>query len=108
MERSCYRLFGAFGFDWYDRACMNVLSLHASFELKQRINSFQPILDDGAQLFPTAFTGVHNLAERHRLAGQVSRDGSAQKTITVENADLAHVPGVEANRDLFTDVSCQR
>jgi hypothetical protein len=65
---------GAVGLDWNDRACMNVLSLHASLELKQRINCFQSILDDGAQLFPVAFTGVHNLPERHRLAGQICRD----------------------------------
>jgi hypothetical protein len=66
--------------------------LHASFELKQRINCLQPILDNGAQLFPAACPGVHNLAERHRLPGQISRDGSTQETITVEDADFAHVP----------------
>jgi hypothetical protein len=87
---------------------MNVLSLHASFELKQRINCLQPILDNGAQLFPAACPGVHNLAERHRLPGQIGRDGSTQETITVEDADFAHVPRVEANCDIFIDMSCKR
>jgi hypothetical protein len=79
---------------------MNVLSLHASFEFKQRVNCFEPILDDSARLFPAPLTRVHNLAEWYRLAGQIGRDGSAKEPITVENADLAHVPGVKANRDL--------
>jgi len=82
--------------------------LHASFELKQRVNGFQPILDDGPQLFPAAFAGVYDLPQRNRLAGQIGRDGSAKEPITVEDANFAHVPRIEANRYLFTDISCER
>jgi hypothetical protein len=82
--------------------------LHPSFELKQRVNGFQPILDNGPQLFPAAFAGVYDLPQRNRLAGQIGRDGLAKEPITVEDANFAHVPRIEANRDLFTDISCER
>ena len=72
---------------------MNVSALHASFELKQRINRFQPILDDGAQTIPGGVYGRSQSRGAHRLPGRSAEMDSGTETITVEDADFCHVLG---------------
>ncbi len=67
---------------------------------------FSRIFDDCSQLVPAAFPCIHDLAQWHRLAGQVGRYSAAKKSLAVEDPDLAHVPGIKPDRDVFTDVSC--
>ena len=86
---------------------MSFLSLHASFEFKQRINFFRQSL-----------TMVRNCSRRRFRAFTISlggtvwparfgRHGSAKKTVTVKDTDLAHVREVITNRDFFADIRCK-
>jgi hypothetical protein len=87
---------------------MNVLSRHTSSKLKQRIHCFESISNDRSQLFPAAFPRIHDLAQWNRLAGQVGRYGSTKEPLAVEDPDLTHVPGIESDRDVLTDICCER
>jgi hypothetical protein len=87
---------------------MKVLSLNASSKLKQRVYCFQSIFHDCSQLFPASFPRIHNLAQWDCLASQVSRYSATEEPLAVEDADFTHVPRIESDRDVLTDVSRER
>jgi hypothetical protein len=52
-----------------------------AFGLQQRINQAPALSERLAQLSPPAIAGVDDLAQRHRLAGQLLADGAAEEAI---------------------------
>lgn len=80
------------------------VTLHTSSKLKQRVHRLQSIFDDRSQLFPASLPCIHDLAQWHRLTGQIGRYRPAEEPFSVEDLDLTNVSRVESNRDLLTDI----
>jgi hypothetical protein len=47
---------------------------------------------------------ANDVSQWNRLAGELGGDRSTEKAILVEDADLTHVPRVEADRSIFANV----
>jgi hypothetical protein len=75
-----------------------------ALQFKERVDGLLATLDDRTQFPPPPVPRAQDLAQRHRIAGEIGGDSLTEKFFLMEDADLTHVPRIEADRHLFPDV----
>jgi hypothetical protein len=78
------------------------------FQLQKSVDHLLAVVEDRPQFLSALIADANDISQRDGLSSQLSGDCSTQKAVFIEHANFSHIPWVEADRCVLSDVSSQR